>query len=152
MCRLDQLSSPSERQIRVSRLGSMASGVRPPRSVMAWGSGCLGGEQLGEGSPACGCWLSGPAPQRGRGRGYRREGHDRRDDQHGAQHQLEVQRATDQCHGVQHGKGHQLRERLKDVTLAPDGGNGLDEPLRIQFLAQSAHHHLYGVGIPFAIP
>ncbi|MNC54915.1 hypothetical protein D3C76_1508690 [compost metagenome] len=41
MCRLDQLSSPSERQIRVSRLGSMASGVMLPRSVMAWGSGCL---------------------------------------------------------------------------------------------------------------
>lgn len=41
------------------------------------------------------------------------EGHDERDDQHGAQHQLEVLRATDQCHGVQHGKGHQLQERLK---------------------------------------
>ena len=41
------------------------------------------------------------------------EGHDERDDQHGAHHQLEVQRAMDQCHGVQHGKGHQLQERLK---------------------------------------
>ena len=28
-------------QIRVSRLGSMASGVSRLRSVMAWGSGCL---------------------------------------------------------------------------------------------------------------
>lgn len=41
------------------------------------------------------------------------EGHDERDDQHGAQHQLEVQRAADQLHGVQHETGHQLQERLK---------------------------------------
>lgn len=49
-------------------------------------------------------------------------------------------------------QGASTAGEVEDVTLAADGGNGLDEPFRIQFLAQSAHHHLYGVGIPFAIP
>ncbi len=41
------------------------------------------------------------------------EGHDERDDQHGTQHQLEVQGAADQGQGMQHGKAHQLQARLK---------------------------------------
>ncbi len=41
------------------------------------------------------------------------EGHDERYGQHGAQHQLDMQRAPDQSHGPRQAKAHQLHERLK---------------------------------------
>ena len=90
-------------------------GIRSEPAQIRAGLGVrhLGGEQLGEILLHAGAGLLGLLIGVAQIEDVDREGHDERDDQHGAQHQLDVQRAADEAHGARQTKAHQLHDRLK---------------------------------------
>ena len=110
-------AGPAQRPVGAADQGVEigVDGIRGEAAEIRDGVGLrlLGGEQLGEVLLHTDTGLLGLLLGVAKVEDIDREGHDERDDQHGAHHQFEMQRAADQFHGGQHDGAYQLQERLK---------------------------------------